>query len=71
MPCIESGSDFFFAGQKFADAQKMPHPEGDELTKDGAFYTVKNNNKLEKDVDMRAGKVTDGGKASPDTPKTK
>lgn len=41
-------------GQKFADAQKMPDLGSmDELTKDGAFYTVKNDNPLVKDTTAR------------------
>ena len=41
--------------QKFADAQKMPDlGEDDELTKDGAFYTVKNDNPLEETKGVRS-----------------
>eukprot|EP00892_Ulva_mutabilis_P003562 jgi/Ulvmu1/1578/UM111_0006.1 len=40
--------------QKFADAQKMPDlGEDDELTKDGAFYTVNNDNPLEESKGVR------------------
>jgi hypothetical protein len=55
-------------GQKFADAQKMPDlGEDDKLTKDGLFYTVKNDNKFEEDDVVRSGKMS-SDKMSPDTP---
>ena len=55
-------------GQKFADAQKMPDlGEDDNLTKDGAFYTASNKNKLETDQEARAG-VNSGDKPAPDIP---
>lgn len=53
-------------GQEFADAQKMPDLGSmDELTKDGAFYTVNNKNKLERDTTARN---TPGESAAPGIP---